>query len=138
MQELKSKIYDAIFLSDESNDNAFEELVEMDINRLAIAFAHFVFRNGPVEDMHADGKLGEEDMKTLNKFVVNRLAYLIELLLDEQWMKLYKAFTFFNLYGSEWDNAEPDDGGVEYVIDKMVERFAEELEKSGERTLLGV
>jgi hypothetical protein len=30
---------------------------------------HFAFRNGPVEDIHANNRLSESDMKTLNKYI---------------------------------------------------------------------
>ena len=38
---------------------------------------HYAFRNGPVEDMHANGQLSQQDMKTLNKYMVNRICWAV-------------------------------------------------------------
>lgn len=54
------------------------------INKLSISTAHDIYRNGPVEDMHAMGKLLDSDMKVLNKLIVNRLAYIFTILLDKE------------------------------------------------------
>ena len=53
-------------------------LKEENISKIAKALTHFAFRNGPVEDLHANPtkNLTDEDMKMLNKFMVNRLAYI--------------------------------------------------------------
>ena len=44
------------------------------IDSFAKAVTHYAFRNGPVEDMHTEKKLSQDDMRTLNKYMVNRLA----------------------------------------------------------------
>ena len=41
----------------------------VDVDLFARFVVHYCFRNGPLEDMHAQGKLSLEDMKTLNKFL---------------------------------------------------------------------
>lgn len=43
------------------------------IDMLSKAVTQFAFRSGPVEYMHARGKLTQKDMKTLNKFMTNRI-----------------------------------------------------------------
>lgn len=64
--------------------NAEKPLDDPDIiHKLSVVTTHYAYRNGPVEDMHADGKLSENDMKELNKFIVNRLAYVFTLILDK-------------------------------------------------------
>lgn len=78
---------------------------------MAKAITHFAFRNGPIEDIHANNQLSQEDMKTLNKFMVNRLAYICECILTEKWEEisfLVKLYDF--MYGHDWDEATPDDG----------------------------
>ena len=44
------------------------------IHNLSVATTHIIYRNGPVEDMHADGKLTDYAMMNINKFMVNRLG----------------------------------------------------------------
>lgn len=111
----------------EINEMIKENILNIkNINKIAKAITHFAFRNGPVEDMHANGKLTESDMKILNKFMVNRLAYIFSLIIKEEWIK----FNFLvnmtdNFYGRHWDPAEPDDGGTEEIIKKLLNQDKE-------------
>ena len=79
-----------------------------DIDSISISLTHYLFRNGPVEDMHSDGKLSQDDMKTLNKFMVNRIAGILETMQKGEWLKLELLLNFCSLYGSDWDKAVPD------------------------------
>ncbi|WP_367666376.1 hypothetical protein [Clostridium sp.] len=62
------------------------------IHKLSVVTAHYAYRNGPIEDMHSDGKLSENDMKELNKFVVNKLAYIFTLILDKDKLSKIRAY----------------------------------------------
>lgn len=53
------------------------------IYKFLVVIIYYVYRNGLVEDMYVDGKLFENDMKELNKFIVNRLVYVFILILDK-------------------------------------------------------
>jgi len=76
---------DEKFLSNYLNAN--NPLDDTDIiHKLSVVTTHYVFRNGPVENMHADGKLSDNAMMKLNKFLVNRLAYIFTLILDDDKM----------------------------------------------------
>ena len=93
------------------------------LNMISKAITHFAFRNGPVENMHAhpNNQLSEEDMKVLNKFMVNRLAYVFTLIIEERWIEfgfLVRNINWMNGYG--WDGAEPDDGGTRELIEMMI------------------
>jgi hypothetical protein len=70
--------------------------------------AHYIFRNGPIEDMHSDGKLCEGDMYVLNKFMMNRLQQLLEMGVVgfNRQLKLNKILNqlwHYAEYGKEWD-----------------------------------
>lgn len=57
-------------------------------------------------------------MKILNKFMVNRIAYLFQLIIEERWIEF--DFLIKNTdrwYGHNWDKAEPDDGGNRKMIE---------------------
>ncbi|TBL73898.1 hypothetical protein [Paenibacillus thalictri] len=97
-------------------------MVSENIDMISKAVVHFVFRNGPIEDMHANGQLSESDMMTLNKFVHNRLAYIFQLVVQERWLELDFLIKSQSLFGSAWDKAEPDDGGNRKVLSMMLER----------------
>ncbi|WP_068505801.1 hypothetical protein [Paenibacillus kribbensis] len=100
-------------------------LVKENINMIAKAITHIAFRNGPIEDMHAhpNNQLSESDMKTLNKFMVNRIAYVFQLIIEERWIEL--DFLIRNTdrwYGHGWDDAEPDDGDTRKIIELMLKK----------------
>lgn len=102
--------------SDSVSKNANETMKKVffdnfDIDKFSKIITNYAFRNGPVEDIHASGKLSEEDMKTLNKYMVNRIAGILQLIKDEQWFKLVGFLETYKLYGecgASWDKAEPD------------------------------
>lgn len=85
------------------------------IDGLAKALTHYIFRNGPVEDMHADGKLSEKDMQILNKYMVNRLAGILCALHENRWLQLELLYAYLQNYGKEWDIAEPDLKELDFI-----------------------
>lgn len=103
------------FLSDPKVNAQYRGLLnDWSADQIAKALTHFAFRNGPIEDMHASPKnqLSQRDMKTLNKFTHNRLAYVVQLVMDQRWVELAILLDLHRHSGSEWDLAEPDDGGM--------------------------
>lgn len=112
------------FFSEETNKNLFENLNQSSKRRLldadnfdtiSIALTHYLFRNGPVEDMHSNGKLSQEDMKILNKFIVNRIAGLLKTLDKGEWLKLELLLNFYGLFGKDWDKPIPDTNEIDMI-----------------------
>lgn len=97
-------------------------LQESKIETISIALTHYLFRNGPVEDMHTNGKLNQEDMKTLNKYMVNRLAGLLKLICDNDWIKIALLLERYNLYGKDWDKIEYDTSEIDQIYEMMINR----------------
>lgn len=65
--------------------NVDDPLKDKDIiHKLSVTTAHYAYRNGPIEDMHADKNknIYDKDMKILNKLIVNRLATIFRFILD--------------------------------------------------------
>src|SRR5690625_4191329 len=93
LMNIRNKSIDLLFknrgeLVKKLNKQAKNDLFkEENLSQIAIVITHFAFRNGPVEDMHAssNNQLSDENMKILNKFMVNRLAYVFELIMNEKW-----------------------------------------------------
>lgn len=84
---------------------------------LSKAITNFVFRNGPVENMHSNNQLSEEDMKTLNKYMVNRISGLLTAIADNNWMQLELLLSYhYQYFGSDWDKVEPDVEEVENIL----------------------
>lgn len=105
------------FFNEDSNRVLFENLNqsskerllnENNIDTVCIALTHYLFRNGPVEDMHSNGKLSQDDMKKLNKFMVNRISGLLKTMHNGEWLKLELLFNFYSLFGKDWDKPVPD------------------------------
>lgn len=101
------KLYNKKFFNDDTNKILFKNLNQDSKNRLlneknidsiAIGLTHYLFRNGPVEDMHSEGKLSQNDMKTLNKFMVNRIAGLLKTINKEEWLKLELLLNYYTTF----------------------------------------
>lgn len=88
------------------NEDLKRSLMEKDVAEISKAVAHYVFRNGPIEDMHANGQLSDGDMKILNKYMNNRIATLLHLLKEQDWLRLALFLDSYKYYGTEWDKPE--------------------------------
>lgn len=124
---LRNKMYGDILeqrceLYNHLNSEAKKELLKREnIDGIAKALTQYVFRSGPVEDMHAAGKLTQEDMKTLNKFMVNRLAGIITAICDGKWVHLGLLLASFEKFSTNWDPAEPDMELLEFVFHHFID-----------------
>ena len=78
------------------------------IDMLSKGITQFAFRSGPIEEMHASNKLTQKDMKTLNKFMTNRIAGLLQTIFDGDVAKVLKVLTFYASLSSDWNKANPD------------------------------
>ncbi len=62
-------------------------------------------------------------MKILNKFMVNRLAYVFTLIIEERWIEFdFLVGNIDWMYAHDWDEAEPDDGDTRKLIEIMMKR----------------
>lgn len=119
--KLRNYAIDNFFNSDECknllknlNQKSKERLLNKDnIDVASIALTHYLFRNGPVEDMHSEGKLSQGDMKILNKFMVNRISGLLTTINAGEWSKIELLLDFYKNFGSEWDKPIPDTEEIE-------------------------
>ncbi|MHB1652322.1 MAG: hypothetical protein ACYCVD_07570 [Desulfitobacteriaceae bacterium] len=106
------------------NQQAKDEIfTEENVGKIAKALTHFAFRNGPVEDIHANEQLSQDDMKTLNKFMVNRLAYVFKLIQEERWIEFNTLIRSYEWYGHDWDEPELDDGGMRRYIELQLKEL---------------
>ena len=76
--------------------------------RLAVGLTRYVFRDGPVEDMHAAGQLSQADMKTLNQFTANRIATVLYLAEEGYWEALYALLGRYMAGAESWDEPQVD------------------------------
>ena len=78
------------------------------IDMLSKGITQFAFRSGPAEKMHSRGKLTQKDMKTLNKYMVNRIAGLLTTISKGDIANVLKLLTFYVSLSSDWDSCKPD------------------------------
>lgn len=78
------------------------------IDMLSKGITQFAFRSGPIEKMHAENKLTQRDMETLNKHMTNRIAGLLQTVFNGDIDKALKVLTFYASLSSDWDKANPD------------------------------
>ena len=125
---IKSLINEDPAIMQELNEHSKQRLMKKEnIDWISKAIVHYIFRNGPVEDMHSDYKLTEEDMKTLNKYMVNKIATLLNLVSNSEWLKLELILNFMGLYGHDWDKAEIDMSDVDLIYQNKLNKRIERL-----------
>ena len=100
------------------NQTSKENLLKPDnFSQLSKVLTHYLFRNGPVEEMYAEGKLSDEEMKLINQFMVNRICGLLQIASEEKWLKLELLAQEYRFCGSDWDEAEPDIEEIEKIFE---------------------
>ncbi|APQ98255.1 hypothetical protein [Clostridium botulinum] len=82
--------------------NVDDPLKDKDIiHKISVITAHYAYRNGPIEYMHGDRNknIYDDNMKVLNKLIVNRLAAIFNIILDSDKVNHIKE-------KYDWDNIE--------------------------------
>ena len=78
------------------------------IDMISKGITQYAFRSGPIEEMHARNKLIQKDIKTLNKFMANRIAGLLTTISNGDILNVLKVLTFYASLSSDWDSCKPD------------------------------
>ena len=78
------------------------------IDMLSKGITQFAFRSGPNEKMHLRGKLIQKDMESLNKFMTNRIAGLLQTVFNGDISKALKVLSFYASLSTDWDTIKPD------------------------------
>lgn len=98
-------------LTQEDYANVFGKIIDDKfINYFSKSITAYAFRNGPIEDMHANPKmgLGQKEMKILNKYMVNRLAGLFMMFKKGEFESIEETLRFHYSTTTTWDDPEPD------------------------------
>lgn len=92
---------------------------------LSCKIVHFIFRNGIIEDMHAGkygydeyskipentpleviSQLSNKDMMALNKYMMDRVGYILHLIQNAEYTKLHYILGQEKYNGSDWDRPD--------------------------------
>ncbi|KAB8136812.1 GNAT family N-acetyltransferase [Gracilibacillus oryzae] len=107
MEEKSQELAKAFLKDKKLNDKSLHKMKDPTLaGEWAKAIAHFIYRNGPVEDIHSNGQLTDADMKTINKYMINQLTGLILTIQREEWFLLDNMLAFYKMFGGNWDNAD--------------------------------
>ncbi|MCI9071129.1 MAG: hypothetical protein HFJ14_10825, partial [Clostridium sp.] len=59
------------------------------ISNIAKASSYFIFKNGPIKNLCKEGKISEEEIRTIQIYMQDHLAYLYTVLLEENNIKKF-------------------------------------------------
>ncbi|MCM3742931.1 hypothetical protein M3193_02135 [Sporosarcina luteola] len=116
---------------------ADEICLEDSLSEVSRKVVHFIFRNGIVEDMHAGkfsvhkyeeipkgtpieiiSQLSDPDMMALNKYMMDRVGYLLKLLQSSDYTKLHYVLNEHDDEDANWDM--PNTHEVENEINELI------------------
>lgn len=85
------------------------------IANIAKATAYFAFRNGPVKDLNKNGKLSDDEVKSLQLYMQNHLSYLYTVLLEENNLKKFDLIitTMNKFYVNDNEEVTIEDDGFD-------------------------
>jgi hypothetical protein len=87
-----------------------------DVKRLALIMAVNCVRNTVIEDYHSQGKLTQEEMKTFNKEVANKLYTFLEYLFNKPPADQQAFLSAMSImYPTNWDQPKLDTEFVQAV-----------------------
>lgn len=85
------------------------------IANIAKATAYFAFRNGPIKDLNKNGKLSDEEVKSIQIYMQNHLSYLYTVLLEENNLKKFDLIitTMNKFYVNDNEEVAIEDDGFD-------------------------
>jgi hypothetical protein len=107
MDNNQIKLIEKVFENDAFNKNSKKNMLDNSkAEDWAKAIVHFIFRNGPVEDIHSKGNLTDEDMKVINKYMLDQMTGLVLSMQKGEWFILEQMAQFYLNFGTQWDPAD--------------------------------
>lgn len=99
------------------------------ITKISKATAYFVFRNGPVKELNKNGKVTDEEVKEMQVYMQNHLAYLYNVLLEENDLKKFDLIvtTMNKFYVNDEETVALDDEGFETFYKKLFPPVVSEI-----------
>jgi len=100
----------------------------------AKALVRLCFRDGPIEDIHADGRISQQEMKEIMKHAVNMMYHFLKI--KEACPEVYAAYIKF-FAPPYWDDPDPEYTMIDYeeackkYRDNIKKRFDELIRRHG-------
>lgn len=91
------------------------------IEKITKASSYFIFRNGPIKELLGEKKMSEEDVKNIQIYLENHLAYLYNVLLEENSLQKFDLIvqTMSKFYVNDDFKITLDDGGFDNFYNKL-------------------
>lgn len=85
------------------------------IANIAKATAYFVFRNGPIKDLYKNNKISDDEVRSIQTYIQNHMAYLYDVLLEENNLKKFDLIisTMNKFYVNDSDVVKIEDDGFD-------------------------
>ena len=91
------------------------------IEKITKSSSYFVFRNGPIKELLDNKKVSQEDVKNIQIYMENHLAYLYTILLEENNLQKFDLIvqTMSKFYVNDDYKVILEDGGFDNFYNKL-------------------
>ncbi|SCK03007.1 Uncharacterised protein [uncultured Clostridium sp.] len=91
------------------------------IAQIAKASTYFAFKNGPIKELIKNNKISEEDLKSIQRYMDDHLAYLYTVLLEENNIKKFDLIvnTMNKFYVNDTEDVVINDDGFDKFYDSL-------------------
>lgn len=91
------------------------------IAKISKASTYFAFRNGPIKKLYEEGNISEEDFKEIKRYMENHLAYLFNVLLEENNINKFDLIisTMDKFYVNDNEDIILEDDGFESLYNNL-------------------
>ena len=97
------------------------KLAKDHIATIAKASTYFIFRNGKIKELNEEGKVSDDDIKEMQIYMQNHLAYLYEVLLEENNIKKFDLIvqTMSKFYINDDSEVRLEDSGFDNFYNQL-------------------
>ncbi|MGL4763287.1 MAG: hypothetical protein ACRC6T_17250 [Sarcina sp.] len=97
------------------------KLAKEHIATIAKASTYFIFRNGKIKELNEQGKVSDDEVKEMQLYMQNHLAYLYEVLLEENNVKKFDLIvqTMSKFYINDESEVKLEDSGFENFYNQL-------------------
>ena len=91
------------------------------IEKITKASSYFIFSNGPIKELLDNKKVSQEDVKNIQIYMENHLAYLYTILLEENNLQKFDLIvqTMSKFYVNDDYKVILEDGGFDNFYNKL-------------------
>ena len=91
------------------------------INKITKACSYFIFRNGPIKKLYEDGKVSDNEIKEIQKYMEGHLAYLFNTLLEENNLNKFDLImsTMDKFYINDNEEIHLQDDGFDAIYNNI-------------------